>query len=107
MRRCHEDREDFDLKDGSIWPMYVSKGGALFGFCPGKATWDPHTFNIYRSLVICAETGALWEEGGISSQPSWFIELLGWFLPRYNDLRFYSRAKSILGDGKGNSVGNK
>jgi len=80
--------------------MYINDGGPSFGFCPGKATWDRSTVSLYRLLIICAETGALYNSGGISDQPEWFVELLGWFLPRYNDLRFNSRAKSILGDGK-------
>lgn len=99
LRRCHEDRENFEEKDNSsIWPMYITDGGTPFGFCPGKATWEPRTVKLYRMLVICADTGALYEAGGISDQPEWFVDLLGWFLPRYNDLRFYSRAKAILGD---------
>lgn len=81
-----------------MWPMPVSKGGASFGFCPGKATWDPHVANVFRLLIVSAETGTMWEAGGISTQPVWFVEMLSWFLPRYNDLRFYKRATEILGE---------
>lgn len=100
LRRCQEDREDFTTKDNNIWPMYVNKGGVSFGFCPGKATWDSQTMHTYQMLVVAAETGNLWEAGGISNQPAWFVDLLAWFLPRYNDRIFYSRVKSILGDGE-------
>lgn len=84
-----------------MWPMYVIDGGTPFSFCPGKATWDRSATSTFRLLVVCAETGSLYSEGGIGDQPDWFIELLGWFLPRYNDLKFISRARFILGDGDG------
>lgn len=47
--------------------------------------------------MITAETGAMMEDGGLASQPDWFVENLAWFLPRYNSIKFYSRAASILG----------
>lgn len=100
LRRCSDPREDFTHKDnGSIFPIMITKEGEQFGFCPGKATWDASVSQIYLSLVICAETGTLWSSGGISQQPAWFIELLGIFLLRYSDQKFYSRARAILGDG--------
>jgi hypothetical protein len=78
----------------------VTREGEQFSFCPGKATWDHTVSSVYSSLMICAETGNLWNSGGISDQPLWFIELLSIFLMRYNDHKFYSRAQAILGDGK-------
>jgi hypothetical protein len=80
--------------------MYVTEGQASFGFCPGKATWPGYDSEVFKILIVCAETGSLWETGGISQQPVWLIDLLAWFLPRYNDLRFNNRARAILGDGK-------
>lgn len=47
--------------------------------------------------MLTAETGVMIEGGGIVDQPDWFIENLFWFLPRYNSVKFYSRASSILG----------
>jgi hypothetical protein len=94
-----EDRWDFNSKDGSIWPMYVHKGGELFGFCPAKATWDPGTQELYKMLLVAAETGALYYDGGIADQPYWFIDLLAWFLPRYDSIKFEGKARSVLGDG--------
>lgn len=100
LRRCRETREDFTYKDnGSVFPIMVTQDGEQFSFCPGKATWDHTVSSIYSALMITAETGNLWNSGGISEQPSWFIELLSIFLIRYNDHKFYSRARSILGDG--------
>lgn len=79
--------------------MYIEKGGTLFGFCPGKSTWDPEAVSIYQALVICSETGIMLSEGSLSEQPDWWVELLSWFLPYYSDMKFYSRARAILGDG--------
>lgn len=102
LRRCHEDREDFTQADnGSVFPIMITPEGQQYGFCPSKATWDSTVSGIYNSLMICAETGNLWTAGGISEQPSWFVELLSMFILRYNDHKFYSRAQAILGDGKG------
>lgn len=80
--------------------MYVERGGTLFGFCPGKSTWDAEAVAIYQALVVTAETGIMLEDGSLSQQPDWWIDLLAWFLPYYSDQKFYSRARSILGDGK-------
>lgn len=102
LRRCAESREDFTHKDhAGVFPIMVSKEGEQFGFCPGKATWDPSIVSVYNSLVMTAETGNLWNSGGLSDQPAWFIELLSLFLVRYNDHKFWSRAKAIMGDGSG------
>lgn len=101
LRRCREDREDFTQEDnGAVFPIMVTSEGQQYGFCPAKSTWDPSISSVYNSLMICAETGNLWNSGGISNQPSWFIELLSIFILRYNDHKFYSRAQAILGDGK-------
>lgn len=100
MRRCREDKWDFGPQDADFWPMRVSKGGALYSFCPAKATWDSRCVAIYQALVIACECGTQWQEGAILDQPSWWIDLLSWFAPSYNEVRFYSRARSILGDGK-------
>lgn len=80
--------------------MYVEKGGNLYGFCPGKATWDPEASAIVQALVVTAETGIMLEDGPLSQQPEWWVDLLSWFLPYYSDQKFYSRARTILGNGK-------
>ena len=79
--------------------MYVEKGGSLYGFCPGKSTWDLEAQAVYQALVVSAETGIMLEEGSLSDQSDWWVDILSWFLPYYSDLKFYSRAKAILGDG--------
>lgn len=99
VRRCEEDREDFTEADGALWPMYVHQGGGQYGFCPAKATWDPRIAEVYRLLVITAQTGAMLEVGGLNDQPSWWIELIGWFLPQYDTVKFTSRARTVLGEG--------
>lgn len=99
LRRCREPRWDFTEKDAAFWPMYVEKGGTLYNFCPGKATWDPEAAGVYQALVITAETGIMLEDGPLSEQPDWWIDLLSWFLPYYSDQKFFSRARAILGDG--------
>jgi hypothetical protein len=107
LRRCREDREDFTEADGSVWPMYVEKGGELYGFCPSKATWDPHLAETFRLLVITSETGVMLSSGGIVDQPDWYVEALGWFLPRYQQTKLGMYAKSFLGDGRPKSKAGK
>lgn len=106
LRRCGEDRFDFDTEDGAIWPMRISEGGTLFGFCPGKATWDKEAGHLYNIMVLSYETKQLLYTGGIAEQPGWYIDLLSWFVIRYDENKFYSRATAILGSGKkGQDVG--
>lgn len=95
LRRCQENRFDFDDKDGAIWPMYVNKGGPSFGFCPGKATWDLRASKILRLAILAAETGVMYQTGGLAEQPSWWVDLLSWFIPRYNTRKFDMRVESI------------
>ena len=106
MRRCGKDdgkdrdRWDFTVKDANFFPMYVFQGGNMYGFCPGKATWDMETLWLFKLLIVSAESGTLLCSGGIAEQPSWFINMLSWFLPIYDNAKFAMKAKSILGDGK-------
>jgi hypothetical protein len=88
---------DFTSDDASLFPIYIEKGGQLYGFCPGKATWDASIAGLYQALVITAETGIMLEDGPLVEQADWWIELLAWFLPYYGDQKFWSRAKAILG----------
>lgn len=92
--------------DGAIWPMTVMEGGEQYGFCPGKAQWDETVKHLFRSLLICADTGTMWEQGGIKDQPDWFVDLLSWFLPRYDTMKFLAKADMILGGStkKGNTM---
>lgn len=107
LRRCREDKWNFTSDDASFWPMRVSKGGELYGFCPAKATWDQRVIDYYQALVVASECGSQWCAGGLKDQPSWWLELLSSFAPSYNELRFTSRARAILGDGSSTTKGAK
>jgi hypothetical protein len=100
LRRCHEERFDFTEADAPFWPIQITKGGELYNFCPGRATRDFEAVSLYNAIMLTAETGALWEDGGISSQPAWYMDLVSAYVPLYNELRFSSRARMVLGDGK-------
>jgi len=96
-----EDRDDFEApKDGSFWPIRIQEGGNLYQFCPGKATWDISATLMFKALIVAVETGTLWQAGGIKDQPGWFMDLLGWFAPMYDNVKFSSRARQFLGGAK-------
>lgn len=101
LRRCREDRFDFNENDGPAFPIVLEKGGTQYGFCPGKATWDAEAVNLYRLLIVAAETGTMLDKGSLSEQPGYWIELLAWFIPFYSNQKFVSRARMILGNDKG------
>ena len=100
---------DFNDRDGAMWPMRIQEGGSMYGFCPAKSTWDKEATSLYNILVLSYETKNLLYSGGIAEQPGWFIDLLSWFVTRYDENKFYSRATAILGSSKKgqNSAGNK
>lgn len=99
-RRCQEDRWDFGEEDDSaVFPVQVHKGGGLYGFCPAKATWDPQVTTLFRALHVAAVTGTMWEQGALKDQPTWWLDLLSWFIQRYDAENFSSKARSVLGDG--------
>lgn len=80
--------------------MRISEGGGLYGFCPAKATWDKEAQHLFNILLLSYEMKQLLYTGGIAEQPGWYIELLSWFVNIYDDNKFYSRARSILGSDK-------
>lgn len=101
LRRCKIDRWDFTSDDNpSVFPISITKGSAQYGFCPAKATWDVRANQVFRMLVLSAETGNLYVSGGIAEQPNWFVELASWFVPLYDSNKFMSRVKQVLGDDK-------
>lgn len=88
-----------------VWPIVIEKANPRpWGFCPGKATWDHEARSIFDLLLISAQTGALLVPGGLLDQPTWFIDLLGWFLPVYDDLIFSIKAERVLGSPKAQSM---
>jgi hypothetical protein len=100
IRRCRENRWDFTAEDHMIFPLRISEGGGLYGFCPGKVTWDHEAANLFEILVVAVEQKKLLVSGGIADQPGWFINMLAWFGPAYDQHKFISRAKMVLGDDK-------
>ena len=92
--------------------MYVHQGGALYGFCPAKSTWDAETVNLFNTLVVALKYGKLLDDKSLLDQPSFFIDLLAWFSTVYEQTEFASRMRMIFGDGskkktQGPSNGNK
>ena len=79
--------------------MYVEQGGELYGFCPGKATWDTEAVKLYEYMLLFTETGVPYQSGGLRDQPDWFVQNAAWFVPLYRQKMFFSRAKAVLGDG--------
>lgn len=96
-RRCEDPREDFTDEDDPFWPIMITKGGEMYSFCPGKSQWDANVAALYQSLVIATETGIMFEDGPLSEQPAWWIDVLSWFIPAYKNTQFWSRANAILG----------
>ena len=100
LRRCEEDRFDFTKDDNTaIWPMYVNKGGPMFGFCPGKSTWDHDAVYIFSLVELAFYTRSLAFSGALFDQPSWYVDIISTFLPHYDQLRFNQRMKSMWGSG--------
>jgi hypothetical protein len=106
LRRCEEDREDFNENDAIIFPIEINKGGEKYGFCPGKATWNNETVRLFRIMSLAAESND-WRyiDGGMVDQPAWWMDNINWFIPAYKQNQFLSRAKMILGDGTKNQTG--
>jgi hypothetical protein len=80
--------------------MRIIEGGQLYNYCPGKATWNHENVLIYKSLLVTMNTGLGWNEGGVTDQPEWWVDLASDFSVLHSDLQFASRARAILGDGK-------
>jgi len=53
-------------------------------------------------MTVACEQKALLNGGGIADQPGWFIQLLSWFGPNYDDQKFVKKARMILGNDEGN-----
>ncbi len=82
-----------------MWPMSINKGGPYFPFCPGKATWDPEASHIMKLIDLSYYTSSLAFPGAIYDQPNWYIELVGQYLPMYDQMREAQKAKMIWGSG--------
>jgi hypothetical protein len=105
IRRCWEDRDDFTSEDGNVFPIYIHKGGGLYGFCPGKVSRDIETVSFFRMMVLVAETGNFPEAGGIFDQDAALMDELSWFLPAYDMAKWSQKMSMIFGGlDKGNKV---
>lgn len=86
--------------------MNIHQGGELYGFCPGKATWDNEAQQVYNMLVVARECGTMVTNGPLTDQPAWWISLLSEFITVYDAQKFATRVRSVLGDGKNNGSKN-
>jgi len=107
IRRCREDRWDFTAEDANIFPIKIHEGGGLYGFCPGKATWDHEATFLFEVMTVACEQKALLNSGGIADQPTWFIQQLSWFGPDYDRQKFISKARMVLGTDEGKGMQRK
>jgi len=98
IRRCKEDRT-FTRDDGPMWPMSITKGGASYGFCPGKATWSPEAAELLSMVEITYYTRSLFYPGSISEQPAWYIDLIKDMMPYYESSKSAQRQKQMWGGG--------
>jgi hypothetical protein len=100
IRRCHDDRWDFTSEDGNVFPIMIRKDGQRYGFCPAKVTWDDSVLWWYRMLTVCAETNQLPNGEPVVYQSVEWIELLSWFLPVYDQMKFKRNLEMIFGSGE-------
>jgi len=112
-RRCLEDRWDFTEADGPAFPIYINRqssaAGELYSFCPSKVIRDdPVTVQLFRMLMISAETGVMLKAGGMEDQPYWYLDLLGWIIPKLDLVKFAMKTQMVLGSsGSGGSEKTK
>jgi hypothetical protein len=100
LRRCKEDRFDFTEEDNaSVFPISIEKGGAKFGFCPGKASWDHEASRIFKMLELSSITKCMPYRGGLMDQPADYIDLFHSFVTQYDAYKFAQRQKAMWGDG--------
>jgi hypothetical protein len=93
---------DFTAEDNaSVFPIRIAPDGETYPFCPSKALWDVSATELFQTLVLSAETGMPWVQGGIQDQPQWWLELAPWFILRYDQIKFYTRVRAIVGDQSG------
>lgn len=107
LRRCLEDRWDFDEKDGAQFPIQMTRGGPLFGFCPAKVERDdPETMSIFALLSAILETNTWPQAGGIEEQEYFWVELVSEFGPFRRSLEFNQRYEMVA-KGVGEAFGSK
>jgi len=100
MRGCMLEKYDYTSKDKNIFPIKLTPDGHPFGFCPAKAKLDNRALFLSNIFTVACETKQLYYPGGINNQPQWFIDILCWYAPMYDNIKWYSRMNSLFG-GKG------
>ena len=96
LRRCKEDKWDFDEKDGAAFPIYLFPGGPSFGFCPAKIERDDtETVMIFNTLVAILITGTWPEIGGLNIQEAFWVDLVSEYGPVYDDMKFNQRLSQV------------
>lgn len=63
--------------------MSVDDAGAMFNFCPGKATWSPAAARLFEQCRIALETGILPKGTTFEEQDVYFAEALPVFIERW------------------------
>lgn len=85
-----------------MFPIYITKGGPQFSFCPGKVTRDPEVISQFQELALICEFKTLPIAGGLNDQDANLIDDLKWFFPKYEVMKFTQKASMILGDPSSN-----
>jgi len=78
-------------------PMAVGPGGLAYSFCPGKATWDQDTAELFDTCRVTLETGIMPIGGELGDQDAHFAAALPVFVDRWRE-RAYQRAWSDGGE---------
>lgn len=69
----------------------------MYGFCPGKATWDHDAANLFSLIELAFFTRSLAFTGSLFEQPSWYVDIIATYLPLYDQMRFNQRMKAMWG----------
>lgn len=100
VRRCHEDRWDFEEEDGPF-PIQMEKGGATYSFCPAKVGRDDQeTVSIHHTLTAILVTKTWPEPGGLNQQDHMWVDLVVEFAQYKRDLEFNSKYGDVSRDFK-------
>jgi hypothetical protein len=100
VRRCHEDRWDFEEKDGPF-PIQMEKGGPTYSFCPAKVQRDDHeVVGMHQTLIAILETNTWPDPGGLNQQEHTWVDLVAEFAQYKRDLEFNNKYADVSRDVK-------
>lgn len=106
-RRCHEDRWDFDSRDGSLFPIKILTETQGHGFCPAKIWRDDPATVLYCERLFCAwKTGQSPDGGDMGTMDVELLLDLNFMIRHWESLTRHQGFKflaTLLGgeDGKG------